>query len=90
MTTITVTAEHIARGEREDCEGCPVALAIQEAFPDLSYSIVGPEEITMGPLEAEISLPTPREAVFFILAFDNGEPVRPFAFELDYPPEVAA
>ena len=89
MTAVNVTAGHIAEGEPGNCERCAVALAIRDTFPDLPYSLVGPEEITMGPIDAETSLPTPREAVFFMLVFDNGDHVEPFTFELDYPAVTA-
>lgn len=49
--TVTVTAEHIAEGIREDCEKCPVALAIRDAFPELAYVTDEDGEITveLGP-----------------------------------------
>jgi hypothetical protein len=86
MTAVSVTAEHIARGVREDCEKCPVALAIFDAFPDLTYISVGPENILMqfGP-EAEIRLGVPSEVLTFIWDYDDDGQVDPFTFTVDYP-----
>jgi hypothetical protein len=94
MTTINVTAEHIAAGERENCERCPVALAIRDAFPHLVYIEVAPEGISISLRGADIwglkaHVDVAREVQEFIRAFDSGEPVEPFTFELDYP-KVAA
>jgi hypothetical protein len=96
VTLITVTAEHIARGFPEDCERCPIALAIADAFPDLTYVAVGPEAITLQnepPRDhspyAEIEVP--RRALEFIWDFDDGRSGEPFSFDLDYPePAVAS
>ena len=90
MTTINVTAEHIARGERENCERCPVALAIRDAFPDLAYIEVAPEGIGIGPPGADIygieaHIDVPREVQEFIWDFDDSGRGEPFSFDLDYP-----
>jgi hypothetical protein len=93
MTTIVVvTTEHIAKGEAESCERCPVALAIADAFPDLAYVAVGPEEITMqlGRRPEEIQIDTPGRVQDFIWDFDDGGAVEPFSFDVDLPAEVAA
>jgi hypothetical protein len=88
MTAVSVTAGHIAKGVRDSCWLCPVALAVKEAFPDAELVAVDSAHITMGggPLRGgrtEIDLPD--AATRFIEAFDLGDPVGPFTFELDYP-----
>ena len=87
MTVITVTAEHIAKGIRGNCEHCPVALALLDAYPDLTYISVGPDAITMqhGKDTAEIEVTAPCEVEYFICDFDEGAAVAPFTFALDYP-----
>ena len=49
MTTISVTAEHIARGYPGDCRDCPVALAIKDAIPGLALVLVFPGTIDIRP-----------------------------------------
>jgi hypothetical protein len=93
MTTISVTAEHIAKGERDSCRFCPVARAISEALPDIELVAVDSAYASFGHPDAwprcrEIALPDP--ATRFIEAFDAGDPVKPFTFELDYPKAAAA
>jgi len=91
MTTINVTAEHIENGVRENCERCPVALAIMDAFPGASGIYVESRVFSIsrdGYRRDEIKLP--REASEFIWDFDASKTVQPFSFELDYPAEVAA
>ena len=85
MTTINITAEHIAKGFARDSGRCPVALAIRDAFPKAGNIAVTGLYIHMGLREHEL----PAEVQHFTWDFDAGRPVEPFTFELDYP-EVAA
>jgi hypothetical protein len=92
MTAINVTAEHIAKGEHDSCRFCPVALAMKEAFPDAELVAVDSAHVTMGggPRRGGwIELDLPDAATRFIEAFDVGDPVQPFTFELDYPAVAA-
>ena len=80
--TVTVTTDHIAAGKREDCENCPIALAVAEIFPGTPYV----DEFTciitaIDGSETEFDLPD--EAREFIEGFDNGENVAPFAFDAE-------
>jgi len=91
MTTITVTAQHIARGERYSWVCCPVALAIRDALPDVSVVRVrGGGRLTLGDTPRLVTLALPGAAVNFIRDFDDGPGGEPFTFDLDYPAEVAA
>jgi hypothetical protein len=85
MTTISVTAEHIAKGVAGDCELCPVALAILDAFPDLMYISVGLDNIIVGPRGARTVIDAPLEVRAFIEVFDGTGDGEPFTFTLDYP-----
>jgi hypothetical protein len=83
MTAITVTAGHIAKGEAGECERCPVALAILDAFPDPVYVSVGLDNIIVGPPGTVIDAPL--EVRAFIEVFDSTGDGEPFTFTLDYP-----
>ena len=85
MTAISVTAGHIAAGERDNCEECPIALAIMEAIPGACCVYVGYPTATIGMADGgktEVELPD--DALAFIWDFDNRQTVKPFTFELDY------
>lgn len=88
MTAVNVTAEHIAEGIRQDCERCPVALAIAAALPDLRYISVLSRAIIVLPRGRDfINIDTPRAVRKFVRDFDAGygDPVEPFSFDLEYP-----
>jgi hypothetical protein len=92
MTTINVTAEHIAKGQPSMCADCPVALAIKDALPGLWSVLVGPK-IGIVPTRtsrATTWLALPPDVQDFIWDFDDSGRGEPFTFELDYPAEVAA
>jgi hypothetical protein len=93
MTTIVVvTTEHIERGEPENCERCPVALAIMDALPAAGVPSVGPSEVAFRVADdmwTDVHLPP--EVSDFIESFDGGATdIGPFSFDLDYPAAVAA
>jgi len=91
MTTITVTAEHIAKGKPGECNCCPVALAIKDAFPGIADVAVGPCEIGIQ-LELDgpwAELEPPSDVVLFILLYDTGDRAQPFTFDLDLPAVAA-
>jgi hypothetical protein len=81
---VSVTAEHIATGERESGSHCAVALALVDAF-DASYVWVGGVSVQMEARERLIEFELPGEVEDFIHEFDDGVPVRPFTFTVDYP-----
>ena len=91
MTAINVTAGHIARGEPENCEACPVALAIMDALPSAGVPSVGPSEVTFRvAVDKWVDIDLPRAVSDFIETFDGGTAdVEPFTFELDYPAVTA-
>ena len=85
MTTVSVTAEHIAKGFAEDRYRCPVALAIRDAFPGAGNVSVTGMYVRVGLREHEL----PVEVQRFTWNIDTGQPVEPFAFELDFPAAMA-
>ena len=76
---VSVTAEHITAGKREDCERCPIALAFAEIFPGAVYVDDFACMITADD-GTEVEFDLPDEALEFIGAFDDGLPVAPFSF----------
>jgi len=75
---IEVTVNHIRRGVRHDGKWCPIALALREKFPGVSV-VAYPNYIGIS---TEDFYPPP-EATAFMMAFDRGVGVQPFAFDLD-------
>ncbi len=86
---INVTANHIDSGIKCDSGACPVALALQEAFPDKKWIYVDMWKMQIGGYHTE----PPESVSEFIDKFDNPyqDPkwLEPFDFELDYEPEEA-
>jgi hypothetical protein len=85
VTTISVTAEHIAEGVRCSCSRCPVALAIADAFPGADVWVGGASfDITFEDAEP-VFVDLPSEAEDFIGRFDEDGFGEPFSFDVDYP-----
>lgn len=76
---INVTAEHIARGKRNDGFRCPVALAFAEG---VGHVFVASDCVARGAFGG-ILCDLPSEVAAFIDAFDEGVAVSPFAFEVE-------
>lgn len=75
---ITVTQDHIDRGEVLECETCPIALAIAEQVKGpLPVSVYG-DCVRIG----EQTYLLPEVAIDFIYFYDLLEPVEPFTFNL--------
>ena len=88
--TISVTAGHIAAGEREKCERCPVALAFLAALPRVDKAVVTGFGASLYRDGVKTRLRLPDAASDFVGAFDNAEPVSPFEFAIDIPEGLAA
>jgi hypothetical protein len=87
MSAITVTMQHIEDGMARCASHCPVALALIDAFPEAVGIFVNADHLKIWPrwsVEPAYLEMSP-EVQNFVFAFDNGEPVEPFAFTLDYP-----
>jgi hypothetical protein len=86
---ISVTADHIARGEQRNCERCPIALALLEAVPYAPLIEVNAGHADIHHLGAEhegMPCMLPDEALDFIQGFDEGADwVGPFTFTLQVP-----
>jgi hypothetical protein len=80
---IEVTVEDIRAGRPGEAGACPVALALCRATG--RPWAVCPEELFGrfdGPVRAP-GLDAPPEVTTFVLAFDRGEAVSPFSFDLE-------
>ena len=77
---VEVTQDHIIHGRRSDCTACPVALALEDVVP-------GPWYVNALWLynTRKWEIKTPKNVEEFMLAFDSGQPVQPFSFEIDAP-----
>lgn len=73
---IHVTDDHIKKGTPNCNTHCPIALALKTALPTA--------RITVGLRGATIDGESFRhsEIINFVRAFDKGQPVEPFSFEL--------
>jgi hypothetical protein len=82
MLKIQVTGEDIANGKPDDCESCPIALAMKRAIPDLDWIEVD-GDAQWGTTDGGFGTRFPEVAKNFIRAFDSGDPVKPFEFECE-------
>lgn len=80
--TVSVTADDLANGKPGDACKCPVAKAINRAVPRGRGAVVNPSCCWFGPAR-RFKRDLPPVAHDFILAFDRGEEVEPFSFDLE-------
>jgi hypothetical protein len=80
---VEVTQADIDAGEPHACDRCPVALAVLRAMRDDADEVaVAANIISCYRDNVEITFSMPRTVRVFVKAFDDGEPVSPFAFDL--------
>jgi hypothetical protein len=89
LLDVEVTAEDIAEGERFTCDNCPIARALRRAA---RIGVGGWPTVAVGCREVYLngkpSTLVPAAAREFIYRFDNGDPVKPIAFQLTFEGEV--
>ena len=89
MTAVSITGAHIAAGKARNCEKCPAALAIMDAFRPHGFVFVTVESdvIVAGRdhdrEDSWVTAITPDVLHPFIAAVDNDQPVKPITFDLD-------
>lgn len=76
---VNVTQAHIDRGRLGECHTCPVALALLDAT-GISWLVGRTWAWASPPPSEQVDLPA--EVGQFIHAFDHGDRVEPFSFEL--------
>jgi hypothetical protein len=77
VVRIEVTQEHIDNGKPKLCMSCPVALALKAATGDW-YAWAGPTSVGFNKEVHRV----PTSVQEFMMRYDEGELVQPFAFEL--------
>ncbi len=88
---VEVTSEDIAAGEQDNTCTCPVSLAIRRACPGTHPLVYGHMIKWADDAAGEdmpwklAAAPIPMAVGAFVSAFDEGQDVEPFAFELDIP-----
>jgi hypothetical protein len=80
---IHVTQEDIDNGIRDDALKCPIARAIKRVVS--SFLSVSGYDINFDDGFNFLRIPPPEKVTDFIIAFDAGDPVEPFDFELNLP-----
>lgn len=80
--TITVTQEDIDQGIRNDCDKCPIARAIARELPGSEPSVGDMVDLYGKGYYGDAHLS--HLATKFINDFDNGNPVVPQAFHLEF------
>jgi hypothetical protein len=90
VLTVNVTAQHIAAGRRQQCEACPVALALAPHFPGHSAWVVLLSTYTLrlyaeGDGDCIAEAPLPDEVGDRIYRFDHQGVMEPFTFEMEAP-----
>jgi len=89
---VEVTAEDIAKGQREEVCLCPIALALSRCGVR-GPAVAGAVGWTPGDNRWSVTFVEdyenetilPEECGTFASAFDKGEPVEPFTFEIEVP-----
>lgn len=85
-TLIQVTSHHINEGKFRSPYSCPIAKALEEK--QILFHGVTQEGIDLcSTLEDDKRIPLPDNAVEFIHAYDEGQAVKPFEFEVEIPSE---
>jgi hypothetical protein len=85
-TTVRVSQSHIDKGIKQDCEKCPVALAVLDAFPDAKWVSVDDDTIEVNYKNSFDSdeFDTPQAAAEFMMTFDAGiGGCEPFEFTIE-------
>lgn len=89
--TINVTQDHIEAGFPDNCHNCPVALALNRATGHkwtVEREYAGLMNSKTGTLMyPEVRVIFPLSVREFTRNFDQGNPVSPFSFEIDWEPD---
>ena len=86
--TINITQRDIDKGERRNCEGCPVYLALRRTT---NVRYVGVRDIGFirgdGP-DRFVLVKTPSRIRDFMVQFDDGHAVKPTRFTIEVPDDL--
>lgn len=77
---VKVTQDHIDKGQPDDCGVCPIARAVDDAF-GVENALVWDDEIEVITKDRMyLAVCHSKATTDFMLAFDEGKPVKPFQF----------
>jgi hypothetical protein len=86
---VNVTAQDIRAGEVNNCERCPVALALSRKFPDYAFVVLAyaieahlKQSKNLRQREPLAHIPLPLAVERLIGRFDAGLLIKPFSFDL--------
>lgn len=82
IKTINVTQKDIDQGDRDKCQTCPVALALNRVAkkPWVEYGY-----IRFSDGHSRCAVAVPAGVHDFMEEFDTGEDVKPFTFKINIP-----
>jgi len=86
---VEVTERDIARATATDSYRCVVAQAVARTIPDATRIEVDTQSIRFTRDDARFIYLTPYAVQGYVIAFDAGEPIEPFSFQLRNPQRVA-
>jgi len=81
MTTVRVTADHLARGERLAAGRCPLALAVAEALPG-SQPVVSGQWVWTWRGGRRVRHDLPEDVAERVRGYDRAGQMEPFEFAL--------
>ncbi len=87
---VQITKEHIATAKKRDSQHCMIADAIKAGKTNAKWLLVDVQSIRWSNLKTgkRYVYLTPPIAQQAIIAFDQGKPLKPFAFTLQAPVRV--
>lgn len=85
--TVSVTAEDIVAGDKGRCTSCPLSLALARALGEkyTSVSYNAGCAFLYCPSTQFWTMTLPALCLSFVRAFDRGDAVQPFTFDLTLP-----
>ncbi len=86
--TISVTEKDIEKAKRGDSYKCVVMQAIARTFPDAHHIDVDTQTIRFTDRHERKCFLTPYAVQGYVIAFDAGDPIEPFTFQLRKPVPV--
>lgn len=83
---IKITNKHIKKGRKGEPRLCPIALAIKEQVKNIDRNtiMILYASANFAIKGKEVHKDLPKKATKFIHAFDSGEEVKPFEFNLKF------
>lgn len=83
---VRVTQEDIDAGVRDDCNRCPLALAVMRAVPQAKMAVVTYASVKLV-MDATtlVTAKLPDRATLAIVEFDSSGTMSPFEFDLPLP-----